>query len=401
MIISSQIFSDTVTLKNGKLFENVRTKLSKEAVTITSMDGKVLTIAKAEIKSVRLKSVIVPVKNTAAAKAESEKEKIRIAETLAEVSDWEIDPSLKPRVAVIQFKAGTGVSAAEAEIITELVTVSFVKTKLFIVVDKITMDEAVKNLNCNSGECSDKLMKKIKASKAITGTVTKTGKKYFISGTINDPEKDAVDFAESAVAESDSEFQQASEFLAKKAAGGIADYADIGIGAKGAESKYEAVFKSMALPGWGQYNYGSKSGSSWHRWKGIGFGSVFGLTFLNFAYRHTQYKSSQNNYSSVHNTFLIMPAVTGAELAYFAKDRQAFGEYRKNGQAAEQAVLLIGGVYLLNLLDAYFTEKRILGFGNMEKKTGFHLNADPVFIGAADTSLKKEMNYEIIYKIYY
>ena len=399
MIFSVQIIGDTVVLKNGKQLENVRTRLSKDSLTVISTDGKVLNFAKAEVKSLRLKSVVMPVKNNVQAKAEAEKEKIRIAETLAETADWEIDPSLRLRVAVVQFKAGTGVTQAEAETVTELVNAAFVKTKLFIIVDRQTMEDASKSLKCAPAECSDQLMKKIRASKAITGVVTKTGSRYYINGTINDPEKDAVDFAESTTAETDAAFPQASELLAKKAAGGIADYADIGIGAKGADSKYEAVIKSMVLPGWGQHSYGTKSGSSWHKWKGIGFGSVFGLTVVNFLYRHQQYTESKKDYKSVHSAFLIMPAVTGAELIYFAKDQQALAEYKGSVQNLNQAMTLIGAVYLLNLADSYFIGKRFLGIGDMEKSTGLNLNASPAFVGSANASLKMEVNYEITYKI--
>ena len=399
LTVSTHIFSDTVTLRNGKVLENVRTKLSKDSVTVTSADGKLITLAKTEVKSVRLRSVTMAAQNSTQAKAEAEKEKIRIADTLAETADWEIDPSLKPRVAVIQFKAGSGVSSAEAEIVTELVTVSFVKTKLFIIVDKKTMDDAAKNLSCNSQDCSDMLMKKIKASKVITGSITKTGKRYFISGTINDPERDSVDFAENAVAESDAAFPQASELLAKKAAGGIADYADIGVGAKGGDSKYEAAVKSLVLPGWGQYSYGTKSGSAWHRGKGIAFGSLFVLGALNFVYRNQQLAENKKDYKSVHGTFLIMPAVTGAELLYYAKDRQAFSEYKNSAQNLNQAVSIMGAVWILSLADSFFIGKRFLGFGDMEKKTGFNLNAAPSFVGTANTSVKMEMNYELTYKI--
>ncbi|HMZ59533.1 MAG TPA: hypothetical protein PL048_12200, partial [Leptospiraceae bacterium] len=68
-------------------------------------------------------------------------------------------------------------------------------------------------------------------------------------------------------------------------------------------------------------------------------------------------------------------------------------------QNLNQPVSIMGAVWILSLADSFFIGKRFLGFGDMEKKTGFNLNAAPSFVGTANTSVKMEMNYELTYKI--
>ncbi len=395
MLFSIPAFADTLVLKNGKTLENVRTRLSKEGVTVTSADGKVMNFAKTEIRSIRFRPVVVKTND----KKELEQERIRIADTLTETSEWEIDPSQKPKVAVISFQAGKGVTDAEAETILELISTGFVKTKLFLVVDKLTLDQTAKELNCSPRDCSDAIVKKVKAAKVVTGSITKVGSKYFINGNIIDPIKDNVDFAETAVADSTGGFQAASELFAKKAAGGISDYTDLVIGQKGGENKYEALVRSAVLPGWGQYNYGVKSGSAWHKGKGIAFGSLFAVSLLHLAYRNGEYSQAKKDFDSVHGTFLITPFGSGAELLYFAKDKAAYSHLKTATGDVQNAALFAGFIYVLNLTDSFFIGKRFLGFGNMDKKTGFQLNAYPAITAAAAQNLQKtmEMNYEISY----
>jgi hypothetical protein len=86
-------------------------------------------------------------------KTDYEKEKIRIAETLQQTTEWEIDPERRLRVAVLNFRAGTGVEAGEVETIAEMITNSLVRTKLFLVVDKITVEKALKD---NAAKCEGK-----------------------------------------------------------------------------------------------------------------------------------------------------------------------------------------------------------------------------------------------------
>ncbi|HMV81325.1 MAG TPA: hypothetical protein PK453_24365 [Leptospiraceae bacterium] len=395
MLFSMPAFADTLVLKNGKTLENVRTRLLKEGVTVTSADGKVMNFAKTEIKSIRFRPVVVKTND----KKELEQERIRIADTLTESSEWEIDPSLKPKVAVISFQAGKGVTEAEAETILELISTGFVKTKLFLVVDKLTLDQTAKELNCSPRDCSDAIVKKVKASKVVSGSITKVGNKYFINGNIIDPVKDNIDFAETAVADSTAGFQSASELFAKKAAGGISDYTDLVIGQKGGENKYEALVRSAVLPGWGQYNYGVKNGSSWHKNKGIAVGSLFAVSLLHLAYRNGEYSKARKDFDSVHRTFLIIPFGSPAEILYFAKDKSEYSQLKKATGDVQNAALLVGLVYVLNLTDSFFTGKRFLGFGNMEKKTGFQLNAYPAMAAGTASNLQKtmEMNYEISY----
>ncbi len=53
-IFVTQIVSDTISLKSGKVYENVKTKINKENVTFV-LDEKEVRFAKSDIKSIILK----------------------------------------------------------------------------------------------------------------------------------------------------------------------------------------------------------------------------------------------------------------------------------------------------------------------------------------------------------
>ena len=58
LFLQTTLFADTVTLKNGKTFENVKANLLRTEVQFTHED-KLLSFKKKEIRSIRLKPVLL------------------------------------------------------------------------------------------------------------------------------------------------------------------------------------------------------------------------------------------------------------------------------------------------------------------------------------------------------
>ncbi|MDX1957485.1 MAG: hypothetical protein SFU98_02875, partial [Leptospiraceae bacterium] len=226
LISYSTIQADIVFFQNGKVLENVRTKIKRDSVSILLPNDKSENYPKTAIKRIQLRPVqLTPIK-TEADKLAYEREKIRVAEALQESADWEPLESEKLKVAVLNLQAGKGVEEGEVETIDELISINLVKTKLFSVIDRRSVDRTLSSkgdASCKSvKECDPKkIAELIGAAKVVTGIVTKVKGKYFINGNIVNAKTNTIDFAESSLAESPTKFQEASEYFAKKVAGGI------------------------------------------------------------------------------------------------------------------------------------------------------------------------------------
>ena len=392
LLFISPVNADILTLKTGKVFENAKTtKITKDSIEI-SVDGKTSKFPKSMIKSLRLKPVAVKNANGEKDKTDYEKEKIRIAETLQQTTEWEIDPERKLRVAVLNFRNGTGVEAGEVETIAELITNSLVRTKLFLVVDKITVEKAIKDnaAKCDGKNCdSTSLSSFLNTSKIITGSVTKVGKKYFINGSIIDTGKNKIDFAESAEADNRDRFSEAADYFAKKAAGGIADYADLGISTSLPDKNLPQLARSAVLPGFGQWKKGEK----------IKAGVLFTSTFLMLGLlikANSDYTQNKNEYErSVSLGYLSFASSTsGIGLYSTFKSNEARNEISASAKEVQGFSILLVGLYIYNLADAYYAKDKS-GETN-SKKLGFNFNIQNQF--SKTTNSIPETNYTISYQ---
>ncbi|HNH02982.1 MAG TPA: hypothetical protein PLP72_25745, partial [Leptospiraceae bacterium] len=113
------LFADEVTLRNEKVIEKVKVKISVDKVAVTYLDNKTETYPKKEVKSIRIKPIIINNPVTEKDKAENEKEKIRAAESLQNLTGLEIQENQKLKVAVLNFKTSANISKEEADIIVE------------------------------------------------------------------------------------------------------------------------------------------------------------------------------------------------------------------------------------------------------------------------------------------
>ncbi|HNN82239.1 MAG TPA: hypothetical protein PKL30_25395, partial [Leptospiraceae bacterium] len=278
------LFADEVTLRNEKVIEKVKVKISVDKVAVTYLDNKTETYPKKEVKSIRIKPIIINNPVTEKDKAENEKEKIRAAESLQNLTGLEIQENQKLKVAVLNFKTSANISKEEADIIVETITVELVKTKLFILVDPILVKQVMDEkggVGCSDNPANCKMpaaeiAKSFQVSKIVTGTINKIKNSYYVSGNVIDTNSKNIDFAESSIATSFEKIHDTSENFSKKVAGGILSISKTEINlnqeSKGffsnlfksnseskadnisqdSPSKMRYVWRSALLPGWGQ-----------------------------------------------------------------------------------------------------------------------------------------------------
>ncbi|HMV77784.1 MAG TPA: hypothetical protein PK453_02070 [Leptospiraceae bacterium] len=382
----ASISADTVELKNGKIFENVKTVLLKAELQF-SFEGKTLSFKKADVRRVRLKPVLLKTPVTELEKLEYEAERIRVAETLQSASDWEISKNAKISVAVLNLSPGNGVTVSEAESVTNLIRTSLVKTKLFIIADT-----SLSAKDCPKGtkDCTKVLPANIKVNKVITGTITKLGKKYLLNGNVLDSKKNSIDFAEKASADSLEKLEESSEYFAKKIAGGIMEYWDEAVTAKEQElyANMQYVWRSALIPGLGQWQYGRDKEDSFSKMKGIGFGITALALAGNLYIQGEKKETAKRNYQSAHNVFFLIPAGSGLEILGFAKDSSSFSEYSKASDGARLSAEVLIIFYIFNIADAFFQGKSL--FGAKKQTAGFFFL--PSYSYAAGT---KEETYRV------
>lgn len=382
------LFADEVTLRNEKVIEKVKVKISVDKVIVTYLDNKTETYPKKEVKSIRIKPIIINNPVTEKDKAENEKEKIRAAESLQNLTGLEIQENQKLKVAVLNFKTSANISKEEADIIVETITVELVKTKLFILVDPILVKQVMDEkggVGCSDNPANCKMpaaeiAKSIQVSKIVTGTINKIKNSYYVSGNVIDTNSKNIDFAESSIATSFEKIHDTSENFSKKVAGGILSISKTEINlnqesngffsnlfksnseskadniSQDSPSKMRYVWRSALLPGWGQIANDRKL-------KGFSLLGLFivGVGFEISSYKN--YKSAIEDYRSAGDNFILNTSLTNANVAGFAfylnsrninsqRDQIDLYEHRLESGAGFLALL-----YLYNLFDAYYFAK--------------------------------------------
>ena len=357
IFINTPILSDTVFMKSGKTYENVRAKIRQGSVDF-ELDGKPMSFSKALVKGIKLKPVISRPPTNAKEQEEYDKERIRIADALQDSPDFAGGEVGKPRVAVVNFQPGTGVSYGEAETITSLITQRLVKTKLFIIVDKLTLDKITKD--CKIGEdCSKTVAEKIGANKVLTGIITKIQNKYYINGSIIDKKNSKVDFAEKTTANNIDEMETASDLFSKKVAGGILDFWDEPLFTPDKVNSIPFVWRSAVFPGFGQFYYGVQAENRIEKGKGIVFGLITVSLLANVADSYSKYNSLKDTYNTGHIFFLLSANRSNLELYTYLKDTENFNNLRDGSNKIGLALGAFAGFYIINLADAFFLGRTI------------------------------------------
>jgi TolB-like protein len=382
------ILSDEVTLKNEKIIEKVKVKISIDKVTVIYLDNKTESFLKKEVKSVRIKPIIITNPVTEKEKKENEKEKIRAAESLQNLTGLEIQENQKLKLAVLNFKSSANITKEEADIIVETITVELVKTKLFIIADPILVKQVMdekggKGCGESPSNCklpATEIAKSIQVSKIITGTINKIKNSYYVSGNVIDTSSKNIDFAESSIATSFDKIPETSENFSKKVAGGLMSISKTEINLNQESqgffsnllksnsdsketrtssetiSRMPYVWRSALVPGWGQIANDRKL-------KGF---SMLGLFALGVGFEfnsYKNYKSSIDEYKSAGDNFILNTYLTNMNASNLAlylnttntnSQREQIDLYEKQLEAGAGFLAVL---YLYNLFDAYYFAK--------------------------------------------
>jgi TolB-like protein len=425
------VFTDEVTLKNNKVIEKVKVKISVDKITLVYLDNKAETYFKKEVKFIRLKPIIVNNPVTEKEKIENEKEKIRVAESLQNISGIEIPEKQKLKVAVLNFKSSASISKEESDIIVETITVELVKTKLFIIVDPILVKQAMNDkggIGCgdNPSNCkipASQIAKSMNIAKVITGTVNKIKNSYYINGNVIDTNSNNIDFAESSIAISFEKIQETSENFSKKVAGGLMSISKTSINLDGdssggffsnlfksnpesekgiednssikSPSRFSYVWRSSILPGWGQFANDRKI-------KGIAIFGIFAIGAGIELYSYNKYKAAINDYSGAGDNFIqnALLANANASGVAFYLNYKNFSEERERIEFYENRLETVGAglaiLYLYNIFDAYYFSKDRNAIGSENKKDiSTKFSAIPIRNSLGQSSTQYVLSFEM------
>lgn len=354
-------------MKSGKTYENVKAGIQKASIEF-ELNGKLITFAKSLVKGIKFKPVISKPPTNAKEQEEYDKERIRIADALQESPEFGGSETGKPRLAILNFQPGSGVSYGEAETISNLVTQRLVKTKLFIIVDKLTLDKITKD--CRIGEdCSKMVAEKVGANKILTGIITRVQNKYYINGTIIDKKNSKIDFAEKSIANSVDEIEIASDLFAKKVAGGILDFWDEPLFTADRVNSIPFIWRSAVFPGFGQFHYGNQTENKLEKGKDILFGIITVSLIVNLANSYYRYDSLNDTYNTGHILFLLSTNRSNIELVTYFKDAENFSNLKEGSNRIEIALGAFTSFYILNLVDAYFLGRTIFKKSETKQST--------------------------------
>ena len=399
------ISPDTIKLKNGQTYENVKTEISSDTVSFV-FEGKLKEFSKLKVLSVRLKPVydITEVsksvsKPKAPSNIEQGFERIRIAESLMNQFDWEAEIGEKPKLAVLNFQAGEGVSKGELETSVEMIVTTLVKTNLFTIIDSQTIarvksEQERYNEDCKLGkkDCTSKLGELLSANRILTGKITKINATYYVNGSIIDPVNNRIDFAESESAEKAEKLPKASESFAKKIAGGILEYAEVTYATTTKIPNLMYLKKSALFPGYGQYAYAHDKNSSLQKYKGIAWGVLTFALLTQTWLSYQDFQTEKSNYQT-SKAILFLSANSQFDILALHNEQDSFDRLQSSANANKASVASLGFVYLLGLLDTYFLPLSSFTKGQSNSSVRFSTSHSSNSIG----SFQREQIYTLEY----
>ncbi|MDX1959995.1 MAG: hypothetical protein SFU98_15605 [Leptospiraceae bacterium] len=402
---SIDLYADIMTLKNGTVLKNVKTKINRETIIVTHQDSKQETYSKTVVKSIKIKPIIISSPKTEAQRLENEKEKVRVSESLKDTSEWELDEDKKINFAVMSFKAGKGVEPQEVDIIVDFLSASLVQTKLFNVLDR---EVVIKAMNEKGGEgCSENpslckvpitsIAESLNATKFLSGTVNKLNNKYYIKGTVLDTYSNKIDFAEVVVSNSANTLPESSDYFAKKIAGGMFEFLEASLVLKeGSNSKFgnqrypKELLYSAIIPGLGQWKKD-------HKRKAFFLGGFTLLGLFAIYSKSAEFNSEKQSYESTKNLSYLNLVIPNSGLGLYSQIRSNELISNMNQTASELQIgsTIIFLIYAYNLFDAYYTKNET----KSEVKTGFkfHLESKSTTV-LSESIFQKEIIYNTGYQ---
>ncbi|GBF50458.1 hypothetical protein LPTSP4_19830 [Leptospira ryugenii] len=387
LLLSSQVFGDTIVLKNGQKFENVKSEIQSDFV-VFEWNGTKKSFPKKQLASLKLRPVLLndpgtaptkPTKKPISASDELAKERIRMAESFLGQFDWESEIGGKPTVAFLPLEAGEGVSSGEIETINQIFSTTLVQTNLFSIIDpqslkKIKSEQEKFNPDCktNRKDCNMLLGSLLNAQRLITGKVTKVGNILYLNAMVVDPSEKRIEFAESEVIERSKDIASGSELFSKKIAGGILEYYDVSYYSKSNIPNLIYLKQSAYFPGFGQINFGKEKEQNFAFYRGLTFGVISSILMFK---AYTDYQSFQNEKDNYRESkdILLLSNTRSLDLISLWNEQRSL--QRLEGSAAEsrESVSLLGLVYLFSLVDTYY----LPSLPNVLPKASMHFQMKP------------------------
>lgn len=261
----------------------------------------------------------------------------------------------KQRLAILDLKPGEGVARKEAEIISDYIRTNLVKTKLFVVIDreslnKVLQEQKLQMQGCTDSTCAVQIGQLLAANKILDGSINLVGNTYIVNTKIIDVEKGQLDFSETFKLNSLDEVEKATIDYTKKVAAHIygVDESTIVI----SRPRAEYVWRSAFVPGWGQIHEGGTG-------KGFFFLTSSILLLGNSLYAYSSYTAAKSSYNSATGIpYIVSPYAILINFNTFNSKRE---ELNKSYNYLNLSLGLLAAVWIGNLADAYFfpTDKKI------------------------------------------
>lgn len=207
-------------------------------------------------------------------------------------------------------------------------------------IDQVIMEESDSLKGCTNISCAIIIGKKLDANKVIDGVVHEEGNGYSFSIQVINIKTSKVEFSESFILTKPEKYKdEFSEFK-----GHFVTYSK-GEKIIKTKSKLPYIWRSMVLPGWGQYEDGRKRKAYFLGGLFLSFGFYYYINLQNF-------NKAENNYKSV----VPLPATAEQDtfLINYVRLQGPRNEYRTAESNVNIALYLLAFTYLYNVFDAAY-----------------------------------------------
>lgn len=264
----------------------------------------------------------------------------------------------RPTLAILDLKAGEGVSRSMAAIASELLRTAMVKTQLFTVVDRSAIETILKEQAlqrtglCTDSACAVRIGRLLAAQKMLIGSINRAGDRFILVGNIVDVEKARIDFAEYGTIAGAGRLEQGTEEFGRRIAARIAGVEEDSLA--GRKPRWPFVWRSALVPGWGQWHE-QRIGGAW------AFSVLAAASLANYGSARQEAERARQEY---RDTLGFPQALLGGNtmiLNYvlFANKRAKFARAERRVLAAGR---LFGLVWSLNLFDCFLSPGAVMGF---------------------------------------
>jgi len=262
------------------------------------------------------------------------------------------------RIAILDMKAGSGITKAEAETITSFLTTDMINSKRFHIIDRQNISQVLKEqkltqLGCTDSACEVQVGKLLAANKILTGNVSKFGKVFNLNIFITDVEKGTQDTAEKVSVPNIENMESAAERLVERLIARIENTGEDGtiqvVANKTQKSKPQTgvIWRSAVFPGWGQLEDGDEIKAS------ILVSSFFIGLFV-YADSSINYNSAKKDLKAANRVGLVGSFVDPTIFGFlsFSQAESARNEIRSSASLAQVGLGFMVGSYLFSFLDA-------------------------------------------------